>query len=913
MNYGRENLSKKQKDAAGPKVGKKAGLTVVKAVLICLLVLIIAGGCAGYGIMKGLIDSAPDISNMNVAPTASATYIYNQNGNAIQKLTEPTSNRTLVKIENIPLDLQHAVVAIEDERFYQHNGIDIKGIIRAGIIGITSGSFSEGASTITQQLLKNNVFTDWVTETNLIEKFKRKFQEQYLAIKLEEVMTKKQILEDYLNTINLGAGAYGVQAAAHRYFNKDVSELTLSESAVLAGITQNPTAYDPILYPENNAERREIVLNKMVQQEYISQEQMDEAMADDVYSRIQQTDSETEQTSIYSYYVDALIEQVMEDLQSEKGYTYLQAYKAVYSGGLKIFSAQDDAIQQICDEEFTNPANYPSFTQIGLDYALSIQQADGEVVSYDTNTLLAYFQENGEPEFNLLFDDEETARAYAERYKQSVLKTGDTVVTERISLVPQPQASVVIIDQETGYVKAIVGGRGKKEASLTLNRATSTRRQPGSTFKIISTYAPAIDSAGMTLATVFDDAPYAYTTGAEVKNWDSYNQYKGLTTIRDAITNSVNVVAVKCLTQITPRLGFDYAEKFGITTLYDDVNLDVRQPLALGGVTDGVVNKELTAAFAAIANHGQYNKPKFYTKIEDVNGNVLIDNSPVSTTVIKETTAFLLTNAMQDVVTRGTASSEIRLGDMPVAGKTGTTDDYRNIWFVGYTPYYTCGIWGGYDNNDELPEGDIYHTYSKVLWNSIMTRIHQDLPAVQFDQPANIVKATVCRKSGKLAVPGLCTNDPRGSQAYDEYFVSGTEPTASCDVHVAVSVCSKTGLLSTSTCPSFNKVFIKRPQGSEGTTEDSNYAPPTQTCPGHTVIEQVGDLLNGESESESETQSSENPETPTPPEGGGEGTGGEGAGGEGTGGEGQTPEGGGQEGWQPDPGGEGAPADNGGY
>ena len=337
--------------------------------------------------------------------------------------------------------------------------------------------------------------------------------------------------------------------------------------------------------------------------------------------------------------------------------------------------------------------------------------------------LLTYFQENGEPDFNLLFDDDDTARAYAQQYKQSVLKSGDTVLTERVSLIPQPQASVVIMDQSTGFVKAIVGGRGRKEASLTLNRATSTRRQPGSTFKIVSTYAPAIDSAGMTLATVFDDEPYAYTTGVEVKNWDSYNQYKGMTTIRDAITNSVNVVAVKCLTQITPRLGFDYAEKFGISTLYDDVNLDVRQPLALGGITDGVVNKELTAAFAAIANKGQYNKPKFYTKIEDVDGNTLIDNSPVSTTVIKDTTAFLLTSAMQDVVTRGTASG-INLGEMAVAGKTGTTDDYRNIWFVGYTPYYTCGIWGGYDNNDELPEGDIYHTYSKVLWNSIMTRIH---------------------------------------------------------------------------------------------------------------------------------------------------------------------------------------------
>lgn len=197
MNYGRENLSKKKKDMTGSKVGKKVGLTVVKAVLICLLVLIVAGGCAGYGIVKGLIDSAPDISNMNVAPTASATYIYDQTGNPIQKLTEPTSNRTLVKIADIPLDLQHAVVAIEDERFYQHNGIDIRGIIRAGLIGVTSGHFSEGASTITQQLLKNNVFTDWVTETNLIEKFKRKFQEQYLAVKLEESMTKEQILEDY--------------------------------------------------------------------------------------------------------------------------------------------------------------------------------------------------------------------------------------------------------------------------------------------------------------------------------------------------------------------------------------------------------------------------------------------------------------------------------------------------------------------------------------------------------------------------------------------------------------------------------------------------------------------------------------------------------------------------------------------
>jgi penicillin-binding protein 1A len=843
MKFDKDSAEKKRKNHNSQKAGKRVGFIFLKAFLICFAGLLVIGGGVGFGIMKGLIDSAPDISNLSVAPSEAATYIYDADGNQTQKLTASTSNRTLVSIDQIPLELQHAVVAVEDERFYEHNGIDIQGIVRAFIVGISNGRFSEGASTITQQLLKNNVFTDWTTETALTQKFKRKFQEQYLALQLEKKMDKEQILVDYLNTINLGAGAYGVQAAAHRYFNKDVSELTLSESTVIAGITQNPTQYNPIIYPEENADRRKTVLKKMLEQKYIDKAQYDEALADDVYSRIQKTNSETQDVSIYSYYVDATVEQVIEDLQEQKGYTEQQAEKLVYSGGLKIFSAQDASIQKICDEEFANAANFPAGTEVELDYALSVTGTDGQIRNYSTEMLEEYMQKK-DSSFNTMFQNADAAKAAVAEYRASVIKEGDTVIGEHAYIVPQPQASCVIIDQSTGFVKAIVGGRGKKEASLTLNRATDSRRQPGSTFKVIAAYAPALDSAHKTLATVYDNAPYAYENGVEVNNWDSHNTYTGLTTIRQAITHSINVVTVKCLTDITPRLGFNYAEKLGISTLYDDTALDVRQPLALGGITDGVVNLELTAAYATIANSGQYHEPKFYTRIEDQAGNVIIDNTPVSTTILKDSTAFLLTSAMQDVVTSGTGTG-IHMGKMPVAGKTGTTSDYRDIWFSGYTPYYTCSVWGGYDNHEILPSRDIYHSYHKTLWNSIMTRIHADLPVKDFPKPKDIETATVCKKSGKLAVKGLCDADPRGSQVYTEYFAKGTAPHDTCDAHISVEVCSETGKKPSATCKKTKKVFIKRPKDSEGTTDDSSYTAPSEVCPGHTIIDKIKGLIDG--------------------------------------------------------------------
>ena len=656
MNFGKSSVSKKIAPRTSKKVARKIKFTILRLVLLGLLILLIGGGIYGVFVVKKIIADAPDISNVAVSPTETATYIYNQAGQRVQKLTLPEANRDLVTLDRIPLYLQHAVVAIEDERFYEHQGIDPKGIVRAFFIGIRSGSFSEGASTITQQLLKNSVFPNWTNEVTFKDRMTRKIQEQYLALQLEKTMSKNQILEDYLNMINLGAGCYGVQAAAYCYFGKDVSELTLSECTVIAGIPQNPTAYNPIVYPEKNAKRRKDVLDHMLDQEYISQEEYQEALADDVYSRIHSNEQNTDSiSSIYTFYQDALIDQVMEDLMNEKGYTYKQAYKAVYTGGLRIYSAQDDQIQQICDEEFSNPSNFPEGTEVGIDYALSIENPEGEITNYGSEDLRSYVRRTSNPTFDLMYSTTEEAKAGAESFKASVLKDNDTILGERVTITPQPQASVVIIDQSTGYVKAIVGGRGEKEASLTLNRATYTKRQPGSTFKIITTYAPALDIGGKTLISTYDNEPYTYEDGTPVSNWD-LNNYTGPTTIRTAIAQSINVVAVKCITEITPRVGYEYAKSMGISSLYEtydtgtEILTDIIQPLALGGITEGVTNLELCGAYACIANLGQYIKPRFYTQVLDQYGNVVNTNDNVNgATDTTNGDGGVVGNAIEDV------------------------------------------------------------------------------------------------------------------------------------------------------------------------------------------------------------------------------------------------------------------------
>ena len=741
--------------------------------------------CIFIGIIWYLVATAPDIDSITVSPTESATYICDQEGNYLRKLTLATSNRDIVALEEIPLSLQNAIIVIEDQRFYEHGGIDIRGILRAFLSGITSGSFSEGASTITQQLIKNNVFTEWTQENSFKDRFSRKIQEQYLALQLEDRMSKEEILENYLNTINLGAGCYGVQSASRRYFGKDVSLLTLSEAAVLAAIPQNPTGYNPITNPTNNKKRREIVLSYMEEQGYITARQKEEAMADDVCTRIQEQNSIYEEESVYSYYEDALIDQVIDVLISEKGYSQDQAYRAVFSGGLRIYSAQDQSIQEICDEEFLNPANYPEGTEYGVDYALSVADANGLVTNYSTESLRSFVRENINPSFDLLCTSQEEAQQYADAFRAYILGEELSVLAERLTLSPQPQSSLVLMDQKTGFVHAIVGGRGEKTASLTLNRATETLRQPGSTFKILTAYAPALDAYGQTLATTYENVPYRYENGMPVSNWD-ITDYSGTVTVREAITRSINVIAVKCITAISPRVGFEYAKKFGITTLCEsyesdgNISSDIVQPLALGGITRGVSNLELCSAYAAIANSGTYHSPKFFTKILDRHGEVLIDNtSEEGSSVISRETAFLLTDAMKDVVSSssGTAYGAISAAAQPVAGKTGTTSNYKDIWFVGYTPYYTCCVWGGYDNNKDLPSSSTYHSYNKVLWSAVMDRVHSILPASDFAKPDSVKAVTLCKDSHAIAVADGCPH------TYVEYFTEGTEPTEACGLH----------------------------------------------------------------------------------------------------------------------------------
>ena len=818
MNYGRKSTAKKEKEllSKGTMIRKKFTVIFAKTLLVCLIAFTVVGGCAGYGVYKGIVDSAPDIHDIDATPTGYLSTVLDNQGNETATLVASGSNRVYVTIDEIPLDLQHAFVAIEDARFYEHNGIDITGIVRAGITGITSGRFSQGASTITQQLLKNNVFTDWTSESSFADKMERKIQEQYLAIQLEKVEDKDWILENYLNTINLGQNTLGVQAASQRYFNKDVSELTLSECAVIAGITQNPSRYNPVSNPDANAERRTKVLNNMLDQGYIDQAAYDTAMADNVYDRIQIVDSETASDNINSYFVDALTEQVIDDLMEVKGYTETQAYKALYEGGLTIYSTQDPSIQQICDEEVNNADNYGSETKYSCSYRLTIQKADGTYQNYSEQTMLSYYQSKNS-KYNIDFDSKEAVDAAIEQYKADIMEDGDTIVPngESITYTMQPQASMTVIDQSTGEVKAIVGGRGDKTANKTLNRATDTKRQPGSTFKILSAYAPALDIGGMTLASVQDDAPYTYSNAAHtpVNNYDK--SYRGFTTIREGITYSINIVAVKTLTDIGVDIGYEYLQNFGFSTLCDS---DRTQALALGGITNGVTNLELTAAYATIANGGTYTKPRFYTKILDHDGNVLIDNTPQTHTVLKETTAWLLTNAMEDVLTNGTGRPA-HFNGMPQAGKSGTTSSDRDALFAGYTPYYTCVVWGGYDDNAELS----YTTYPKTLWKSVMGRIHENLDYKDFDKPDGITTATVCKKSGKLAVAGLCDSDPRGSMVESEYFASGTVPKDYCDHHVRVTIDLSTGGIATDTCPEelrSSNVYIT---GGSAGTQDAPY------------------------------------------------------------------------------------------
>ena len=709
--------------------------TCLKAAALLVLALVIAAGVyAGV-----VISSAPDMEVWDAVPKGYRSSVLDDSGAVVLNLSGEASNRVYVRLDEMPEDLQHAFVAIEDSRFYKHHGIDLRGIVRAVFRGLTNGGVTEGASTITQQLLKNNVFTDWTEEVTFEKRLQRKIQEQFLALKLEGKATKEWILENYLNTINLGGGNWGVETAAKYYFDKDISDLNLSECAVLAAITKNPTKYNPRENPEENAERRKIVLQYMLEQGYITEQEFQDADADDVYTRIEETQANGSSQEIMTWFEDALVAQLVGDLQTKTGCSEEDAWNQLYKGGLTVYSTENSALQSICDAAAANDELYES--------------EDGQV-------------------------------------------------------------SMVIVDTRSGEVKAMIGGRGAKTASLLMNRATDVVRQPGSTIKILGEYAAALEKKDITLGTVFDDAPYTYSNGTAISN--ASGTYGGMTTIRTAIEDSNNIVALKCFQKEGLDAVWSQLGQFGLSTLTED---DKVEALALGGTSGGVTNLELTAAYGAIARGGAYREPVYYTKVVDRDGNTILEAEQETHQAVSPGTAALLTNAMTGVLHSGTGSYA-NFDDMSLAGKSGTTSEGRDCWFVGYSPYYTCGVWGGFDDNGAQESSK----YVQEIWKTVMAEAHGNLENSQFASDVELKTCKICTKSGLLAVDGVCDSTVQGDMTRDEVFVAGTEPVAQCDCHVQVTVCSSSGEKATRYCPSTTThIYLK--EASAGTADSDAVVP----------------------------------------------------------------------------------------
>lgn len=777
------------------KKKRKTGSVILRAFIIIILIgcFAVVGGL--FGAFMGIIENTEPINTADVTPESYTSIIYDDKGNEFDML-HGEENREYVKLSEIPQDLIDAVVSIEDQRFWTHNGIDLKGILRALVENIKTMSFSQGASTITQQLIKNEVLT-------MDKKIERKIKEQYLAVTFERDLTKtlgskqlakEYILELYLNSIGLNHGLNGVQAAAKFYFGKDVSELTLAECASIAGITKNPSAYSPVSYPENNKERQTSVLNKMLELGYITQEEYDEAINEDIYSNIVgERSSSSTGKSYHNYFVDQVVTEVANDLMEQKSMTKQQAYNTIYSGGLSIYTTMSQSMQSIMEESFKNDSLFPpSGSELTATYLLSVMDVDTEKQTHYERTSTVASQEEAEN--------------FAAQVRAELVTEQNVFVADNLTVGKALQAAMVIMDHTTGEVKALVGGRGEKSGDLVYNRATQALRQPGSTFKVLAAYAPAIDMGIVNPATVLIDEPYT------VGGWSPNNWYKGFRatqTVREGIKDSLNILAAKTIVSVGATNSYNYLLKFGFTSLVESRIIDgveysdITATASLGGLTDGVSVLELTGAYATIANMGEYIEPHFYTKVLDHDGNVLLEKTPETRTVLKESSAFLLTDMMEDVISGGGTGGLARFSGMHIAGKTGTTTDDKDLVFAGYTPYYTAGIWMGYDIPKRMSYDKSYHL---LLWKDAMEKIHADLPDKSFTYPSDystsITTANFCTESGHLGVDGLCNLDYYGGTIKSDYVTTSNLSTiGECELHKTYVICKTSGKLAGPNCP----------------------------------------------------------------------------------------------------------------
>lgn len=623
------------------RLKKRAFLLILISTVVALTML--------TGVSFAFFDLGGLGSLERFAPSQ-ATILYDSQGRVIGKLFE--ENRIVVPISQMPQQLQHAVVAVEDERFYQHVGIDIFAIARAMWRNLKAGAITEGGSTITQQLVKNAILTQEQT-------WSRKIKDAILALVIERRYSKQEILEAYLNQIYFGEGVYGVEAAAQQYFGKPAKDLTLSECAMLAGLPRNPEYYSPYAHPQEAKGRRNLVLNKMAAQNYITRQQAEAASQEAV-----RLAGKKPRIAQASYYMDYIADQLAEKYGAQK----------VYRGGLKVYTSLDIDIQKA---------------------------AEGVLGKY--------------------------------------------------------QGAVLAIDPQTGYIKAMVGGRDYQESQL--NRATTFFRQPGSLMKPF-VYAAAFDQ-GYKQNDIILDKPVTIDKYSP-QNYDK--KFRGPITMKKAVRLSVNVAAVKMLNQVGIDTVMNYAAKMGITSLTpEDRNL----ALALGGITKGVTLLEITSAYTAFATNGIICEPLAIIRVEDANGHILEEHGVNQRSVLRAETAYLVTDMLRAVIEApdGTGSAA-RIG-RPAAGKTGTTDNYRTAWFVGFTPNLAAGIYLG--NDDMTPVG-VAGGNAAVLWGEFMRKAVGDSPVQDFAVPPGIITGIrVATNTGKLATPFA-------KEVEVDAFIRGTEP-----------------------------------------------------------------------------------------------------------------------------------------
>lgn len=736
---------------------RKAGRIIGTLLLVFVVTLTIFSGIFMAYInstMRGKVEVYLDEFETKVS-----TELYSQDPDTgewvmYQTLYLNSENRIWTDLEDIPKYLQKAAIAIEDKRFEKHHGVDWKGTTRA-IVYTLFGKNVQGGSTITQQLVKN------VTGDNEVT-VKRKITEIYRALELEKRYEKDEILEAYLNEVFFGQSCYGVVTASRMYFNKDVSDLTLAECASLMGITNNPSMYDPTLSSwtrENNRERQLTILGAMLEQGKISQEEYDEAKAEDIVfsngftisgkyvgsdgtatepepeeppTDDTESPADEEEPTIkgrYSWFTEAMIGDVADALVEKYGITdkvrdngttytaYEQAWDMVHGKGYKIYTTQNPKYQKIAEDVCYDLSNIP--------YTSSYTNSAGEQVE------------------------------------------------------DQLQIALTIVDPTNGYVVAMIGGAGEKQADRVWNWAVNAR-QCGSAIKPLSTYAPALDDGTINGASVIDDYPMLLNGDVWPRN-DNW-RYQGLMPLHLALRQSLNTCAVRT----NLAYGVDRSYEFLVNKLgFENLTYTDSQQvgnMALGGFEKGVTTEEMAAGFATFVNEGVYTKPRTFVRVEDANGNVILENEAKSTVAMKNTTAALMNSLLQEASLQGTGY-QAQFPGMHIAGKTGSTNSNKDRYFAGYTPYYSCAVWAGYEHNQRIVASG---NPCAVIFQKVMKAIHEDLPDKDFFSCAGLTSVAVCADSGMLASEN-CALDVRGSRVYTALVAADNAPTSVCTMHTAPS------------------------------------------------------------------------------------------------------------------------------